>query len=180
MALSKVNLELKYYCTDFSQMQKVLRGLGAQKVGKKKQKDYFFPLSLEKEKRGARLKLRIENSTQMLIYYERPNFQKKKAVASLVEIYHVNDSNLLGFLGKIFETGVIVEKTREVWRKNNTVFHLDTIKGVGKIFEVEFQKRGRITSKDQAIMKKYREKLLPYLGGIIKGSNRDLVGLKAK
>lgn len=95
-------------------------------------------------------------------------------------MYFVNDSSLVVFLGKIFETGVIVEKTREVWRKNNTVFHLDTIKGVGKVFEVEFQKKGKITEEDQMTMGKYRDKLLPYLGGIIVGSNKDLVRLKVK
>lgn len=77
MALSKVNLELKYYCPDFSRMRKVLREFGAHKEVKKKQKDYFFQLSPQKEKRGAKLKLRIENDTRTLIYYERQNFQKK-------------------------------------------------------------------------------------------------------
>lgn len=67
------------------------------------------------------------------------------------------------------------EKTREVWRKENTVFHLDTVKNVGKIFEIELQKRDAITPSDKKTFKDYQNKLLPYLGKVIKGSNVDLV-----
>jgi adenylate cyclase class IV len=74
----------------------------------------------------------------------------------------------------------MVVKTREVWRKENTVFHLDTVKGVGTIFEVELQKTGKVSEKDRRIFNSYQEKLLPFLGEGIKGSNVDLVGKKKK
>jgi hypothetical protein len=62
-----------------------------------------------------------------------------------------------------------------VWRKGNTVFHIDTVKDVGGIFEIELRKSGKITEKDKLIFRSYQEKLLPFLGEVIKGSNIDLV-----
>ncbi|MCK5021752.1 MAG: hypothetical protein KAR54_00685 [Candidatus Pacebacteria bacterium] len=62
-----------------------------------------------------------------------------------------------------------------MWRKQNTVFHLDTVKDVGMIFEVELQKEGEITKKDREIFSSYQNILTPALGKVIKGSNIDLI-----
>ena len=74
---------------------------------------------------------------------------------------------------------LIVEKKREVWRKENTVFHLDTVKEVGGIFEIELQKESNITKTDRELFASYQNALKPYLSKVIKGSNIDLV-LKSK
>jgi hypothetical protein len=42
------------------------------------------------------------------------------------------------------------------------------------------RKNGVITEKDKTIFKSYQEKLLPFLGDVIKGSNVDLVLDKKK
>lgn len=119
--------------------------------------------------------MRVEGNKQLLVYYERPDFLKAKSTTSKVKLYDVKDSRLLPLLSDALGVKAIVNKKREVWRKSNTVFHIDNVKGVGGIFEVELQKKGKITSSDRKLFKNYQNKLLPYLGKVIKGSNVDLV-----
>jgi adenylate cyclase class IV len=121
------------------------------------------------------LKLRIEGKVKTLVYYERPNFVKAKDTTSDVKSYSVADNELLPFLEKSLGVKALVDKRREVWRKSNTVFHIDNVKGVGGIFETELQKKGRITMGDKKLFKSYQDKLLPFLGDVIKGSNVDLI-----
>lgn len=172
---SKTNLELKHYCPDFNKIRIILEKVGAKKLVVKKQKDYFFNLPKNNNSQSPRLKLRLEKDVTTLVYYERPPFKRTKDTASKVKLYTVTDKQLLPFLEEVLGVKAIVEKKREVWKKANTVFHLDTIKGVGDIFEVELQKQGKITEKDHAIFKAYQDQLQPHLGNVIKGSNVDLV-----
>ncbi|MDP2651169.1 MAG: class IV adenylate cyclase [bacterium] len=170
----KQNLELKHYCPDFKPVRKVLKGLGAEKVGVKKQKDFFFHLPAYKEKRKARMKLRVEGGKMRLVYYERPDFIAGKDTSAAVILLET-DEGALAFLKQTLGVSVIVEKRREIWRKDNTVFHLDEVKGVGKVFEVELQKHGVITERDKRIFANYQKNLLPVLGKVIQGSNANLV-----
>ncbi len=173
--MNKTNLELKHYCTDFKRVRAALKQLGAMKEIVKQQKDYFFALPINKDRTAPRLKLRIEGPAKTLIYYERPDFVKAKDTASQVKLYTLEDASLLPLLEQALGVTAIVEKKREVWRKDHTVFHLDTVKGVGTIFEIELQKRGKITEKDKKLFSSYQATLLPLLGDVIKGSNVDLV-----
>lgn len=174
--MNKTNLELKHYCKDFSKIRTILKEIGAKKDVVKNQKDYFFNLPNINKAKLPRLKLRIEGKNQSLIYYERPKFIKGKDTASDIKLYDVRDKQLLPFLTKSLGTKAIVDKKREVWRKTNTVFHLDRVKSVGGIFEVELQKKGgKITETDRKTFKSYQDKLVPFLGSVIKGSNVDLV-----
>lgn len=172
---SKTNLELKHFCKDFKKIRIVLRQIGARKETIRNQKDYYFDLSVLKSKNLARLKLRIEKDKQTLCYYERPNFSKARETKAEVSLYDVKDKDLLNFLEKSLGVLGVVEKKREIWRKDNTVFHLDKVKKVGNVFEVELQKRGKITENDEKIFKSYQNRLSPFLGKVIKGSNIDLV-----
>jgi len=170
----KQNLELKHYCNDFKGVRKTLKKLGAVKEVVKKQKDYFFDLSQKKKRQKARLKLRIENANMSLVYYERPDFIANKDTKADIALLEANNATLV-FLEKSLGVTGIVEKKREVWRKNNTVFHLDTVKGVGEIFEIELQKVGSLTQSDKKLFSNYQKELKPFLGKVIKGSNIDLV-----
>lgn len=172
--MNKTNLELKHLCADFTGVRQTLKQIGAEKKLVVNQKDYFFELA-KKKNGNPRLKLRIENGTQTLIYYDRPDFVKGKQTAAKIKLYEVTDKDLLSFLQESLGVKAIVEKKREVWRKDHTVFHLDVVKGVGKIFEIELQKKGTITEKDKNLFKDYQTKLLPHLGKVVKGSNVDLV-----
>jgi adenylate cyclase class 2 len=171
--MNKINLELKHYCYDFNKVRKVLKEIGATKEVVKNQKDYFF--NLPDSNTAGRLKLRIEGKIKTLVYYERPDFVKAKDTTSDVKLYSVTDNELLPFLEKSLGVKALVDKKREVWRKANTVFHIDNVKGVGGIFEIELQKRGKITVSDRKLFTNYQSKLLPFLGEVIKGSNVDLV-----
>lgn len=174
--MNKINLELKHHCDNFGKVRQVLKEIGAKKEIVKNQKDYFFNLPPINKQGSPRLKFRIEGKNQTLVYYERPRFIKGKDTASVVKLYPVTDKLLLPFLQKTLGVKAEVDKRREVWRKTNTVFHLDSVKGVGGIFEIELQKNGsKINEKDKQIFKSYQDRLLPFLGPIIKGSNVDLV-----
>lgn len=148
-----------------------MKKLGAKKEIINNQTDYFFEIPNKK----ARLKLRIERKKQLLVYYEKSDFLKAKSTTSKVKLYNVRDKELLQFLKDALGVKAIVKKKREVWRKSNTVFHIDTVKDIGGIFEIELQKKGEITAKDQKQFKLYQDELLPYLGRVIRGSNIDLV-----
>lgn len=169
--MNKTNLELKHFCSDFRKVREALKKLGVKKEVIKNQTDYFFNISNDK----ARLKLRIEGQKQLLVYYERPDFLRTKSTISKVKLYEVKDAKLLGFLSTALGVKAVVKKRREVWRKANTVFHVDNVNGVGNIFEIELQKSGKITPSDKKQFKTYQNQLLPFLGSLIKGSNVDLV-----
>jgi predicted adenylyl cyclase CyaB len=173
--MKATNLELKHYCNDFDKIRNVLKKIGATKDVVKTQKDYFFNLPQGKENNSGRLKLRIEASKKFLVYYERPDFIKGKDTASDVKVLSVSDNDFLPFFKKALGVKAVVDKKREVWRKDNAVFHLDSVKGVGNIFEIELQKKRAVNSRDKKIFSVYVKELMPFLGEVIKGSNVDLV-----
>lgn len=175
--MNKTNLELKHYCTDFAGMRKILKKIGARKEPVIRQVDYFFSLPKKEKSLNARLKLRTEGKKMTLIYYERPASGLKAGMCE-AKLYRISDRNLLPFLQKTLGVEAIVDKKREIWRKSNTVFHIDTVKGVGGVFEIELQKKGTITEKDKQLFAHYQKEVLPYLGNAIKGSNVDLVEKK--
>ncbi len=174
---TKQNLELKHFCNDFGKIRETLKKIGAKKDSVKKQKDFFFNLPKKDNGSKARLKLRIENKKMTLVYYEREDFVAGKDTSSDILLLEVNKETF-NFLEKSLGISAIVEKQREVWRKENTVFHLDTVKDVGMIFEVELQKIGKVTEKDRKIFLDYQRNLIPFLGKVIKGSNIDLILMK--
>ena len=69
--------------------------------------------------------------------------------------------------------GPVVRKQRELWRKDNVIFNLDTVEEVGQLLEVE------VLAEDgcdiDALAKEYRRLFAPCLGSYIIGSNEDLV-----
>ena len=70
-------------------------------------------------------------------------------------------------------TRAIVRKHRELWHKENVIFNLDTVEGVGQILEVEVQDKDGHNIKCQ--IEEYRRLLGPFLDRYINGSNEDLV-----
>lgn len=170
---NKLNLELKYFCADFFPIRRVLSEIGAKKNKTANQKDYFF--NLPNVQQNARFKLRIESQKQTLVYYEREDFKENKANPAKVILYPTKDKKLLTFLSNTLGIKAIVVKRREQWKKENTVFNLDTVEKVGKIFEIEITTDPKNLKKDEAIFNSYKEKLLPFLTKIVKGSNLDLV-----
>ena len=173
--MTKINLELKHYCRDFRRVRALIRKIGAKKVMTKRQKDFFFNLPSRKGAVKQRMKFRVADDEQTLIHYVRPNFSKHAATRSELVLYFARDAHLLPFLKKALGVSSIVEKRRELWQLGNAVFHLDRVKGVGNIFEIELQKSGSVTAKDKKLFARYQKLFAPHLGRVVKGSNGDLL-----
>ena len=173
--MQKNNLELKHFCSKFERIREILEEIGAEKEGTKNQRDIFFCLPKVEDGIQRRLKLRVENRTKTLVYYKRPDFQEGKATGAEVLLYAVEDEELITFLSRALGELAVVEKEREVWRKDNTVFNLDTVKGVGGIFEIELQKEGEVVPEDEKTFHEYRKSFEAHLGEVVGGSNVDLV-----
>ena len=67
----------------------------------------------------------------------------------------------------------MVRKQRELWTREDALFNLDTVEGVGQILEVEV--KGQEGYDIDAQVTEYRRLLGPFLGPDIQGSNEDLV-----
>jgi len=172
--MGKLNLELKYLCNDFSPIRKILKDLRARKIGTFNQKDYFFNLPISKDQKIIpRLKLRIQENEYTLVYYERGDFSDTSATPAKVTLFKVSDKKLLDFLKKVLGIKIVVIKKRDLWKKDRAVFNLDTVRNVGKIFEIEIATDGGL--KDRELFNHYKNKFLPYLNHVVKRSNLDLV-----
>ena len=66
----------------------------------------------------------------------------------------------------------VVHKQREVWRKDNVIFDLDTVEDVSQAFEVEAQALDEWDPYQR--IRKYRRLFGPYQGRDIAGSNEDV------
>ena len=109
-----------------------------------------------------------------LFFIKDPDFSANKATPADVALFDIKDKKLLQFVHKSLGVKAIVFKKRELWEKENTVFHLDSVKNVGKIFEIELTSNGK-PKQENATFTSYKNKFLPLLSKIIKGSNLDLV-----
>ena len=168
----KLNRELKAYCADFAPVRELLRARGADFVEVKEQVDYYYNLPAGDDSQGTRrLKLRLEKGTGTLIYYRER--QEAGARTSRVHMARADDPGIRDVLEAALGARAVVRKQRELWRKNNVIFNLDTVEGVGQILEVEVQDEEGCDIDAQ--VDEYRSRLGPYLSGYITGSNEDLV-----
>ena len=168
----RLNRELKAYCADFPTVRRLLQDHAAVFVEIKEQVDHYYHLPVGNDVEGTRrLKLRVEKGQGELIYYcER---QEAGARTSRFQTAEANNSRI----GEVLETALgsraVVRKRRELWRKDNVVFNLDTVEGVGQILEVEVQDADGCDIDAQ--VDEYRRLFASCLGSDIVGSNEDLV-----
>ncbi len=170
----RLNRELKAYCDDFATARRLLREHGAAFVEVKEQVDYYYhlPTGSADDEGTRRLKLRVEKGRAELIYYcER---QESGARTSRFQTAEASDPPMGDLLEAALGTRAVVRKQRELWRKDNVVFNLDTVEGVGQILEVEVQAQDGCDPDLQ--ITKYQRLFEPCLGDHIVGSNEDLVG----
>ena len=166
-----LNHEIKAFCPDFLPIRKVLRDAGATLITVKEQIDHYYHLPASREDQGTRrLKLRIENEKGQLIYYREHHESETRT--SHFQIWEVHDPQVIEVLDSALGRRVVVRKKRELWRKDNIKFNLDTVEDIGQIVEVEAEaKDGRDTS---AQVEEYRRLMGPHLGSYIASSNEDL------
>ena len=169
---ARINREIKAFCPDFAPVRLSLSEAGAVFVEVKAQTDYFYHLPGESDGIGTRrLKLRTEGGQyQIIYYYDR---QENGARTSRYRLWNVEDPGIKEMLDAALGVRVVVLKSRELWRKDNVVFNLDTVVDVGQIFEVEVQAVDGYDADSQ--VREYDRLFGPYLGRRIGGSNEDLV-----
>ncbi len=168
----RLNREIKAFCPDFAPIRRLLGESGAVFIEVKEQIDFFYNLPNATGTSGTRrLKLRVEDEKpQIIYYYDR---QENGARTSRYQLWEVGDAQVRDILDSALGVRAVVRKSREQLRKDNAIFNLDTVEGVGQIFEVEVQAEG---VKDiDAQVDEYRRIFSPYLGQTINGSNEDLV-----
>ncbi len=123
------NLEIKVTLNSHKQVKQILKKNNIHQKGLLLQKDIYYKVD-----RGI-LKLRIENETQTLIFYDR-NEQSKKRWSDyyLLDLCNV-DAN--AYLKRFLDILVIVKKEREFYLYKNTRIHLDYVRGLGYFLELE-------------------------------------------
>ena len=168
----RLNRELKAYCTDFTTARQLLQDHGAAFIEVKEQVDHYYRLPpANATDVTRRLKLRVEHGKGELIYYCEG--QDRGARTSRFQTASTDDPMMGDVLEAALGISAIVRKQRELWRKDNVVFNLDTVEGVGQILEVEVQAQGGCDIDLQ--ITEYQRLFQPCLGESIIGSNEDLV-----
>lgn len=167
----QLNRAIKNFCPDFMPIRQILTQLNATFVEAKDQEDYFFTLPSNTRTTIPRLKLRIENKQPCCVYY----YDRGRTDHSLIQfqVFDIHDPAIKELLTTVLGVQTIVHKHREVWRKDNALFNLDTVDQVGQIFEVELE----LTAMHDHLLQaaQYSQLFKPYLGSAIVGSNEDIV-----
>lgn len=125
-----LNIEFKARCEDHDRIRTILQQRNAQHQGTDHQKDIYFDVP------EGRLKLRIGNIENNLIYYKRTNTAGSKQ--SDIDLYKIDDPAAMEtLLSHALPLDVVVEKIREIWWIENIKIHLDEVPGLGHFVEVE-------------------------------------------
>jgi len=172
---TRLNREIKAFCKDFRPVRDTLKEIGATRLGEKEQVDYFFRLPSAPEGESRRLKLRIDDGAPRLIYYyDRYGPGSRTVEFSIAE---VTDPGIRELLEAALGVKRVVRKRREVWKEDNATFNLDTVEGIGNVFETEVEVRMDDDAEGQ--IARYRRLFGPHLGEDITGSNEDLVAAQS-
>jgi adenylate cyclase, class 2 len=124
------NVELKAHDLDPPRSLRVCLGLGAEDCGWLHQRDTYFRVP------SARLKLREQNGTAEMIYYERRDVATERE--SHYQIATVGDANAMKkAMAAKFGVLVVVEKARHLLLRRTIRVHLDEVRGLGSFIELE-------------------------------------------
>ena len=164
------NRELKHYCPDFRPVRRALRALGARREPPRTQVDTYYRLPEQPGPRW-RLKLRVERGRRTLVHYADAYDAGVRSVR--YALADVPDPAVGRMLASALGVSVVVRKRREQWHAPRTLFNLDTIDGVGNVFEAE------VAADDQAeadaLIARYKALFGAYLGPPVGASNEDLL-----
>jgi adenylate cyclase class IV len=123
------NLEIKVKLKSHKEVEGILK---KNKIRLKElliQKDFYY--NVEK----GILKLRIENYTKTLIFYDRNERSKKRWSDFYLLDLSFADANI--YLKRFLDVMVIVNKKRKLFLYKNTRIHLDYVRGLGYFLELE-------------------------------------------
>lgn len=127
-----INVEIKAITNRTAQIRDLLTAHKAEYKGTDQQEDTYFAVP------EGRLKLRLGNVEQNLIYYVRPDQAGPKR--SDVYLYQPNAAageSLKTVLTASLGVKKIVRKVREIYYIDNVKFHLDQVDGLGTFVEIE-------------------------------------------
>jgi len=160
---------VKRFCPDFRPIRHALGTLGVSFQRNCCQIDYVF---LVPGNESRRVKLRIENEKQFVYLYDRdqPDYSPND-----FQLFELNDPRIKDIIAAILPTRAVVRKEREEWQDGNAVFHLDTIEGIGRVFEIEVIRADQGSNPGIDV---YEKHLGPLLGEAIKVSNEDLLAAR--
>ena len=164
------NRELKHYCPDFRPVRRVLRNLGARREPPRTQVDTYFRLPHQPGPRW-RLKLRVERGRRTLVHYADAYDAGVRSVR--YALADVPDPAVGRMLEAALGVSVVVRKRREQWHAHRTLFNLDTIDGVGRVFEAEVAADD--PAEAEALVARYKALFGAYLGPPVGASNEDLL-----
>ncbi len=123
------NLEIKVKLNSHKGIKKILDENKIKMNELLIQKDIYYKVD-----RGI-LKLRVENNSQTLIFYDRNEKSKKRwSNYYLLDLSSV-DANT--YLKRFLDTMVVVKKKRELFLYKGTRIHLDYVQGLGYFLELE-------------------------------------------
>ncbi len=125
----------------------------------------------------GRLKLRAEMpGISQLVYYLRPNVKATKESRIRLDPVPPGD-NVLAHLSNTLGIKIVVEKTRQIYRWQDTQVHIDLVEGLGEFLEFEHEVA------DASDVGPWHERLMEMLvelGGsrddLIEGSYSDMMG----
>ncbi|MDO8434795.1 MAG: class IV adenylate cyclase [Candidatus Binatus sp.] len=124
------NLEAKFRLADLEIARESALSLGYTERATLTQRDTFFRVN-----RG-KLKLREENGTAVLIYYNRG--ESGPLMLSNYEIVKVIEpAPMLAMMTAALGTIAVVEKERALLMRDNVRFHLDRVATLGNFGEIE-------------------------------------------
>jgi len=135
-------IEAKLKVDSLSDIEKRLSELGAESVGCRHQKDYYFDDSTGtflKFDRCLRLRWQSadENEKIFLTYKgpkEKANLKERQEIE--IELKNINSAeDLLGAIG--FERGLVIEKKRSLWHLDRCTIALDQLPELGCFVEIE-------------------------------------------
>lgn len=123
------NVELKRELRDIDLCRSVIRRLGASHAATVAQRDTYFRVP------DGRLKKReVDGEAPEWIYYHRQN----RLTPRLSHFTILTEEEALTRFGtRPLPVRVIVDKTREIWMKDNLRIHLDDVSGLGRFIEIE-------------------------------------------
>ena len=135
--MEPLEIEVKVRINDINNIENVLKNkIHANFVKEKKQVDTYYKHSVKDELKDRKTYLRVreeKGGKYIAMHYRNDNKDWIELESSIEkpEIF----KQIFNNLG--FEIDVIVDKTRKVYKKDDTEFEIDYVEGVGYFLEIE-------------------------------------------
>jgi adenylate cyclase, class 2 len=123
------NLEIKVKLKSHKEVEEILKKKKIQIKEVIVQKDIYYNVN------NGILKLRIENDTKTLIFYDRNEKSAKRW--SDFYLLDLSTANANIYLKRFLDVMVVVKKKRKLFIYKNTRIHLDHVQGLGYFLELE-------------------------------------------